>query len=100
MKKRRKKKNSPASRPLSNERFNNPFAGLDEMLKKTEVEPPGESEEVEPKRVDAGEEHNLFREAMAGVETLDCGTERTRASGQAQSASPHGRGVGGVCSAG
>jgi len=81
MKKRRKKKSSTASSPVSNENFNTPFAGLDEMLKQTEVKPPAESEEAEPERVDAGEEDHLFREAMAGVETLDCNTVVPREPG-------------------
>jgi DNA-nicking Smr family endonuclease len=81
MKKRRKKKNSPASRSVSNERFNNPFAGLDEMLKQTKVEPTREREEAELEIVDVGEEDTLFREAMAGVETLDCNTVEPREPG-------------------
>ena len=72
MKKRRKKKSSAASSPVSNESFNAPFAGLDEMLKETEVQPLLVSQEAEAERVTAGEEDNLFQEAMAGVETLDC----------------------------
>ena len=81
MKKRRKKKSSTASSPLSNASFNAPFAGLDEMLKQTEVEPPAESEEAVPERIDAGEEDNLFRDAMADVETLDCNTVEPREPG-------------------
>ena len=81
MKKRRKKKNSAASRPLSNESFNAPFAGLDEMLKQTEVQPSAVSEEAEPERVTTGEEDNLFREAMADVETLDCNKAEPREPG-------------------
>jgi DNA-nicking Smr family endonuclease len=81
MKKRRKKKNSAASNPKSSECFNAPFADLDEMLKQTEVQGPGENQEAEPERAEAGEEDNLFRQAMADVETLDCNTVEPRGPG-------------------
>ncbi len=81
MKKRRKKKSSRASSQTSNASFNAPFAGLDEMLKRTAVNPPAESEEAEPERVETGEEDNLFREAMADVETLECKTVDPREPG-------------------
>jgi DNA-nicking Smr family endonuclease len=81
MKKRRKEKGATASSQASNESFNAPFARLDEMLKQTEVEPPAESEEAKSKIGDAGEEDNFFREAMAGVATLDCNTVEPRKPG-------------------
>ena len=81
MQKRPKKKSFAASSPVSNESFNTPFAGLDEMLKQTEVQPLAVSAEADPKRVGPGEEDNLFREAMAGVETLDCNTVEPREPG-------------------
>jgi DNA-nicking Smr family endonuclease len=81
MKKRRKKKSSRASSQVSNASFNAPFAELDEMLKQTEVSPLEEREEAEPERVEAGEEDNLFREAMVDVETLECNTVEPREPG-------------------
>ena len=81
MRKRRKKKTSAASNPVSNESFNTPFAGLDEMLKQSEVQPLALSEDVEAKNSGTGEEDHLFREAMSGVETLDCNTVEPRKPG-------------------
>jgi DNA-nicking Smr family endonuclease len=89
MKKRRKKKNSAASNPLSSESFNAPFAGLDEMLKQTEVEPPAKNQEAEPERAEVGEEDNLFRQAMADVETLDCNIVEPREPGPLDRPSRH-----------
>ena len=81
MKKRRKKKSSAVSNPVSNECFNTPFAGLDEMLKHREAQPLALSEDAEAEKLGAGEEDNLFREAMSGVETLDCNTVEPRKPG-------------------
>jgi DNA-nicking Smr family endonuclease len=81
MKKRRKKKNSAASKPVSNESFNTPFAGLDEMLRHREVQPLALGEDGEAEKLGAGEEDHLFREAMSGVETLDCNTVEPRKPG-------------------
>jgi len=72
MTKRRKKKSSAASSPVSQESFNTPFAGLGKMLKQTEVQPLAEGKAAETERVGPEEEVHLFREAMDGVETLDC----------------------------
>ena len=81
MKKRRKRKNSAASNPVSNESFNTPFAGLDEMLKNREVQPLALSEDAEAEKLGAGEEDHLFREAMSGIEALDCNTVAPRKPG-------------------
>ena len=81
MKKRRKKKSSAASNPVSNESFNTPFAGLDGMLKQREVQPLEISENAEAEKLGTGEEDLLFREAMSGVETLDCNTVEPRKPG-------------------
>ena len=81
MKKRRKQKNSATSNPVSDENFNTPFAGLDEMLKQGEIQPSSSSEEVETEKVGLQEEDHLFREAMTGVETLTCNTVEPRKPG-------------------
>lgn len=81
MKKRRKQKNSAASNPVSNENFNTPFAGLDEMLKQVEVQPASSSEEAETERAGPQEEDHLFREAMTGVETITCNIVEPREPG-------------------
>jgi DNA-nicking Smr family endonuclease len=83
MKKRRKKKSSSTSPGSSRVSFNAPFAGLDEMLKRVEVEPQPVSEADKPEEVVAKKkgsvpqsgsnrqaEDDMFREAMAGVEPL------------------------------
>ena len=83
MKKRRKKKSSSASPRLSRMNFNAPFAGLDEILKQTEVEPQPANKAGEPEGAvavkngselrpgsDREAEDDMFREAMAGVEPL------------------------------
>jgi DNA-nicking Smr family endonuclease len=81
MKKRRKQKNSPAANPVSNKNFNTPFSGLDKMLKKTEVQASASGEESKTGKVGFREEENLFREAMAGVQTLGCNTVEPREPG-------------------
>jgi len=81
MKKRRKQKSSVASNSVSNESFNTPFAGLDEMLKQREDQTPALSEDAEVKKLGAVEEDHLFREAMVGIETLDCNTVEPRRPG-------------------
>ena len=81
MKKRRKPKISATSNPVSDENFNTPFAGLDELLKQGEVQPSSSSEEVETEKVGLQEEEHLFREAMTGVETMTCNTVEPRKPG-------------------
>lgn len=81
MKKRRKKISSEASRPAAKDNFNTPFAGLDAMLKEKEVQPSAIWEDAAGDKVGSREEEHLFREAMTGVETLDCNTVEPRKPG-------------------
>jgi len=87
MKKRRKKKSSAASSPVSQESFNTPFAGLDKMLKQTEVRTLAQGKAAETERVGPEVEDHLFREAMDGVETLDCKIVEPRKPGPLAEAS-------------